>query len=189
MLVENVLSRTNDGDYWIFIDLFEKVWQDLCFMRCPFCNKDKDTVIDSRVSNDGSAVRRRRICLYCKKRFTTYEKIEPIRFYVIKKDGRRENFNRDKILAGIELACKKLSIPRQRIEDIATGVEMRIYEQGTKEVQSRLIGDMVMEELKKLNHVAYVRFASYYREFRDVGDFLRVAKEIGFTHRSISRQR
>jgi transcriptional repressor NrdR len=157
-------------------------------MRCPFCGKNKDMVINSRASSDRNVVRRRRLCLSCKQRFTTYERIEPIKFYVIKKDGRREIFNREKVLTGIELACKKLRVPRQRIEDIATKVELEIYEKGKKEIPSSLIGDMVMAELKELNHVAYVRFASYYREFRDVSDFLKVAKEIGFTLKSIHKR-
>lgn len=147
-------------------------------MKCPFCSKSADRVLDSRLSNEGSSVRRRRLCESCKRRYTTYERIEHLKLYVIKKDDRRELYDRQKILNGLILACKKLPIPMQLIEDIVTRIEFELYEKFDKEIKSTYIGDLVMQELKDLNHVAYVRFASYYREFKDVNAFLEVAKEI-----------
>jgi transcriptional repressor NrdR len=142
-------------------------------MRCPFCKKDNDKVIDSRSANAGATVRRRRECLACSKRFTTYEKVEEITLYVIKKDGRRDVFDREKIKRGLITACKKRPVSLQTIEDIVNRIEIELYEKYDREVKSTKIGDLVMRELKAIDHVAYVRFASVYREFKDVGEFMR----------------
>jgi transcriptional repressor NrdR len=145
-------------------------------MRCPFCKKDHDRVIDSRSANGGATVRRRRKCLSCQKRFTTYEKVEEITLYVIKKDGRRDVFDREKIKRGLLTACKKRPVSLQTIEDIVNRIEIELYENYDREVKSTKIGDLVMRELKTLDHVAYVRFASVYREFKDVSEFMRELK-------------
>ncbi len=147
-------------------------------MKCPFCKKDKDRVIDSRSAGEGRAVRRRRECLACKRRFTTYEQPEEISLHVIKKDGRRELFGRDKVKSGLLTACKKRTISVQRIDDIVAKIEMKLYNKNDREVKSKVIGDMVMDELRKLDHVAYVRFASVYRDFQDAAQFLRELKPI-----------
>jgi len=145
-------------------------------MRCPFCKKDNDKVIDSRSANAGATVRRRRECLECGKRFTTYEKVEEITLYVIKKDGRRDVFDREKIKRGLLTACKKRPVSLQTIEDIVNRIEIELYEKYDREVKSTKIGDLVMRELKSVDHVAYVRFASVYREFKDVSEFMRELK-------------
>ena len=145
-------------------------------MRCPFCKKDNDKVIDSRSANAGATVRRRRECLACGKRFTTYEKVEEITLYVIKKDGRRDVFDREKIKRGLLTSCKKRPVSLQTIEDIVNRIEIELYEKYDREVKSTKIGDLVMRELKAIDHVAYVRFASVYREFKDVGEFMRELK-------------
>lgn len=145
-------------------------------MRCPFCKKDHDRVIDSRTANGGATVRRRRKCLSCQKRFTTYEKVEEITLYVIKKDGRRDVFDREKIKRGLLTACKKRPVSLQTIEDIVNRIEIELYENYDREVKSTKVGDLVMRELKTLDHVAYVRFASVYREFKDVSEFMRELK-------------
>lgn len=145
-------------------------------MRCPFCKKDHDKVIDSRSANAGATVRRRRECLHCGKRFTTYEKVEEITLYVIKKDGRRDVFDREKVKRGLMTACKKRPVSVQTIEDIVNRIEIELYEKYDREVKSTKIGDLVMRELKAVDHVAYVRFASVYREFKDVSEFMRELK-------------
>jgi transcriptional repressor NrdR len=145
-------------------------------MRCPFCKKDNDKVIDSRSANAGATVRRRRECLACSKRFTTYEKVEEITLYVIKKDGRRDVFDREKIKRGLLTACKKRPVSLQTIEDIVNRIEIELYEKYDREVKSTKVGDLVMRELKSVDHVAYVRFASVYREFKDVSEFMRELK-------------
>jgi transcriptional repressor NrdR len=145
-------------------------------MRCPFCKKDKDKVIDSRSANAGATVRRRRQCLDCSKRFTTYENVEEITLYVIKKDGRRDVFDREKIRKGLLTACKKRQVSLQAIGDVVNRIEIELYENFDREVKSTKIGDLIMSELKAIDHVAYVRFASVYREFKDVGEFMRELK-------------
>ncbi len=142
-------------------------------MRCPFCRKDNDRVIDSRSANEGQVVRRRRECLSCGKRFTTKELVEDRALYVIKKDGRRESFDREKIRTGLRFACKKRPVPVAKIDEIVARIEADLLEKYEREVRSKAIGDLVMRELKGLDHVAYVRFASVYREFKDVAEFLR----------------
>jgi len=137
-------------------------------VNCPYCGKQESRVIDSRSLDEG--VRRRRRCLACDARFTTYERVQPHDIFVIKKDGRREEFSRDKLLLGIRKACEKRPLPTGAIEKFVDTVEAELYEVGKNEVSSSYIGDLVMEGLKKLDHIAYIRFASVYREFADIGD-------------------
>jgi transcriptional repressor NrdR len=134
-------------------------------MKCPYCGK-KSMVVDTRSAGD--SIRRRRECRTCGQRFTTYERLAPIRLVVVKNDGRREEFDRDKLLAGVVKACAKRPISIETIEDLVTGVEGKLYSRGEREVESRVIGEMVMERLRELDDVAYVRFASVYRRFADV---------------------
>ena len=145
-------------------------------MKCPFCSHAENRVIDSRISKDGNAIRRRRECLACKKRFTTYEFVEENLPMVVKKDGRRESFDRTKILAGIKKACEKRPIGADVIENIVERVEQACRELAVKEVPTSAIGEKVMAELHNLDGVAYVRFASVYRQFRDVTEFLEELK-------------
>ncbi len=147
-------------------------------MKCPYCGYKEDKVVDSRATQERSAVRRRRECLKCGKRFTTYEYIEEVSLMVIKKDGRREPFDRKKTLAGIIKACEKRPIGLEKMEEIASSVERAIQKKSDREVSSSRIGELVMEKLKQLDDVAYVRFASVYRQFRDVGQFMTELKDI-----------
>ena len=147
-------------------------------MKCPYCGFKEDKVVDSRATGEESAVRRRRECLKCGKRFTTYEYIEEISVMVIKKDGRREPFDRKKILAGIIRACEKRPVSMERMEEIISQVERSIQKKSDREVSSSRIGELVMEKLKVLDDVAYVRFASVYRQFKDVGQFMVELKDI-----------
>lgn len=141
-------------------------------MRCPFCRDDNDRVIDSRASQDSFSIRRRRECLSCKRRYTTYERVEELDIKIVKKDNVREPFHPEKIKRGLAHACWKRPISEQQIEDIVAAVESEIYSQYEGEVQSRQIGEMVMRHLQGLDQVAYVRFASVYREFKDARDFV-----------------
>ena len=147
-------------------------------MKCPFCGHAENKVIDSRISKDGKAVRRRRECLGCGKRFTTYEYVEDILPMVVKKDGRREQFDRQKILGGIKKACEKRPISMESIDKLVENVEQACQEVQAEEISSTLIGEKIMNELKAFAGVAYVRFASVYREFRDVSDFLEELKDL-----------
>jgi transcriptional repressor NrdR len=147
-------------------------------MKCPFCGSDEDRVIDSRVSKDGYEVRRRRVCIKCGRRFTTYERVAEEIPFVIKRDGRREPFNREKILNGVRKACEKRPISIDALEKLVERVESWVLEQGRKEISSLEIGEKVMEELRKLDEVAYVRFASVYRQFKDVNQFFEELKMI-----------
>ena len=135
-------------------------------MNCPFCEYYDSKVIDSREVNDG--IRRRRQCLKCESRFTTYERLEPVSLFVVKKDQRREEFSRDKLLNGIRKACEKRPLHAGTIDKLADDIESELFSLGKAEVLSSVIGDMVMERLKKLDHIAYLRFASVYREFADI---------------------
>jgi transcriptional repressor NrdR len=141
-------------------------------MRCPFCENADTRVIDSRPTEEGHAIRRRRECDGCSKRFTTYEKVEEITFMVIKKDGSRQAFDRNKIMNGIIKACEKRPVPMSEIEKIVVDIERGLSNMMEKEVQSKLIGEVIMEHLKELDEVAYVRFASVYRQFTDVNTFV-----------------
>ena len=147
-------------------------------MRCPFCGYKEDKVVDSRATGEESAVRRRRECLKCGKRFTTYEYIEEVSLLVIKKDGRREAFDRKKILAGIIRACEKRPVSVEKMENVVIQVEHAIQKKSDREVLSSRIGELVMERLKTIDDVAYVRFASVYRQFKDVGQFMVELKDI-----------
>jgi transcriptional repressor NrdR len=147
-------------------------------MKCPFCGYKEDKVVDSRATAEESAVRRRRECLKCGKRFTTYEYIEEVSLMVIKKDGRREPFDRKKVLAGIIKACEKRPVSMEKMEEIITQVERAIQKKSDREVESSRIGELVIEKLKALDDVAYVRFASVYRQFKDVGQFMEELKDI-----------
>jgi len=135
-------------------------------MNCPYCGYHDSRVIDSREINDG--IRRRRQCLKCESRFTTYERLQPAGLFVIKKDQRREEFNRDKLLTGIRKACEKRPLPSGTVDKIAEDIEAELYQSGKLEIPTSVIGDMVMERLKNLDHIAYIRFASVYREFTDI---------------------
>ena len=146
-------------------------------MKCPFCANGENRVIDSRISKDGNAIRRRRECLACEKRFTTYEFVEEVLPVVVKKDGRREVFDRKKILAGIKKACEKRPISTDAIEALVENIEQACQEFQGKEIPSSMVGEKVMQELQNLDGVAYVRFASVYRQFRDVGEFLEELKD------------
>jgi len=141
-------------------------------MKCPFCGNIEDKVIDSRMIKDGMAIRRRRECLACSKRFTSYETIEEIQLKVIKKDGRRQEFNRNNIRIGIEKSCEKRPVSTERIDEIVDRIETDLLYRGKKEVSTREIGEMVIRELYELDEVAYVRFASVYRAFKGVDEFM-----------------
>jgi transcriptional repressor NrdR len=147
-------------------------------MKCPFCTELENKVIDSRLSNQGAVIRRRRECLSCSRRFTTYERVEEILPMVVKKDGRREAFDRAKVVAGLKLACQKRPVSAEQLEAVADGIERRLQEMGEKEVATSLIGEAVMRELSKLDEVAYVRFASVYRSFKDLSEFMSELKEL-----------
>jgi len=147
-------------------------------MKCPFCGCKEDRVIDSRSIQDDSSIRRRRECLKCGRRFTTYEYIERIPFMVIKKDGRREPFEREKILKGLIKACEKRPVSIKQLENLVEDVEREIQRKFDKEVESKKIGEMVIERLSKLDGVAYVRFASVYRQFRDINEFMEELKDL-----------
>jgi transcriptional repressor NrdR len=151
-------------------------------MKCPFCANGENRVIDSRISKDGSAIRRRRECLACEKRFTTYEFVEEVLPMVVKKDGRREAFDRQKILVGIKKACEKRPISTDAIKALVENIEQACQEFQGKEIPSSMVGEKVMKELQSLDGVAYVRFASVYRQFRDVGEFLEELKDFLGTH-------
>jgi len=141
-------------------------------MKCPFCGHENTRVIDSRPAEENNSIRRRRVCDECDKRFTTYEKIETIPLIVIKKDNNRETYDRSKIEAGVLRACHKRPISAQQISKVIEEVEAMIFSREEKEIESRIIGEMVMNKLKDLEAVAYVRFASVYREFKDINTFM-----------------
>lgn len=147
-------------------------------MKCPFCNQDNTRVVDSRPADDNTSIRRRRLCDECGKRFTTYEKVETIPLIVIKKDQTREQYDRRKIEDGVMRACYKRPIPIQKIKETIDAVEMDIFNREEKEIDSKIIGEIVMDALKDLDPVAYVRFASVYREFKDVNTFMDELKKI-----------
>ncbi|MCK4916891.1 MAG: transcriptional repressor NrdR [Candidatus Omnitrophica bacterium] len=147
-------------------------------MKCPYCNDSENKVIDSRETAEGLGIRRRRSCLNCEKRFTTYEYVEKTRLIVIKKDGRREAFNHQKILNGLLKACEKRSISIDKLESIVNEIEVKLQKKFDQEVESRYIGEFAIEKLAELDDVAYVRFASVYRQFKDVNQFMRELKDV-----------
>jgi len=147
-------------------------------MKCPFCTELENKVIDSRLSNQGAVIRRRRECFACSRRFTTYERVEEILPLVVKKDGRREAFDRAKVIGGIQLAVQKRPVSSEQVEAVVDGIERRLQEMGEKEIPTSVIGEGVMRELARLDEVAYVRFASVYRSFKDLGEFMSELKEL-----------
>jgi transcriptional repressor NrdR len=147
-------------------------------MKCPFCENPEDRVIDSRTSKEGNAIRRRRECLKCGKRFTSYERIEDVVPMVVKKDGRRESFDTNKVKKGLLIACKKRPIETEKLDAIVDNIEKKITALGDKEIQSSWIGEEIMTALKDLDKVAYVRFASVYRQFRDIHDLMDEVKTL-----------
>ena len=151
-------------------------------MRCPSCGHLEDRVLDSRETGDGQSTRRRRACLACARRFTTYERIEESLPVVVKKDGRREAFDRKKIVEGLTRACQKRPVSSTQIEALVSEVERQVQELGEKEVQARVIGETLMRRLRDLDPVAFVRFASVYRAFEDVGDFMSELQGLAHSH-------
>ncbi|HUT04938.1 MAG TPA: transcriptional regulator NrdR [bacterium] len=147
-------------------------------MRCPFCGVTKDRVVDSRMSKDGAMIRRRRECSACLKRFTTYEEIEDVTYVVVKKDKRREPFDRQKLLAGLVRACEKRPIGTVQLEEIVNEVERQLHSKPEKEISTHEIGEYVMDELRALDQVAYVRFASVYRDFKSADQFLKELEQL-----------
>lgn len=151
-------------------------------MKCPFCENPEDRVIDSRTSKEGNAIRRRRECLKCGKRFTSYERVEDVVPMVVKKDGRRESFDMSKVKNGLLIACKKRPIETDKLDGIVDNVEKKLSGLGVKEIQSSWIGEEIMSALKDLDKVAYVRFASVYRQFKDINDLMDEVKML-FEHK------
>ena len=147
-------------------------------MRCPFCQEPENKVIDSRESHEGSVTRRRRECLACRRRFTTYERVEELTPLIVKKDGRREPFERAKLLAGLQKACEKRPVSAAQLEEVVTAVERLLEGSGEKEVASSVVGEELMRRLRALDEVAYVRFASVYRSFRDIAEFTSALQEL-----------
>ena len=142
-------------------------------MRCPFCGHGEDRVVDSRESREGDVIRRRRECTQCERRFTSYEKIESLPFQVVKRDQRREPYDREKLMRGLQVACRKRPVSQDALEHVADSIEMSMNDAGEREISSRQIGAMVMSRLRELDPVAYVRFASVYRNFEDVESFVK----------------
>ena len=142
-------------------------------MRCPFCGNTEDRVVDSRESREGDVIRRRRECVACERRFTSYEKIEQLPFQVVKRDQRREEYDREKLMRGLHVACRKRPISEAQLQQVADSIEAAMQESGEREISSQQIGTMVMERLRDLDPVAYVRFASVYRRFEDVEAFVK----------------
>jgi transcriptional repressor NrdR len=147
-------------------------------MRCPFCQDAENKVIDSRESHEASVIRRRRECLQCKRRFTTYERVEELYPLIVKKDGRREAFDREKIVNGLQRACEKRPVSADQLEQVVGAIERLLQGMGEKEVASSVIGEEVMRHLRGLDEVAYVRFASVYRSFRDINEFMNELREL-----------
>ncbi len=141
-------------------------------MKCPFCNYPDSKVVDSRPTDEGTSIRRRRECLQCLKRFTTYETVERLPLMLVKRDGTREPYSRNKLLSGVMKACEKRPVPQARLEQLVDSVEQKLFGTLESEISSQKIGEMVMQELKNVDEVAYVRFASVYRQFKDINTFL-----------------
>lgn len=150
-------------------------------MKCPFCSNLEDMVVDSRALTEGAVIRRRRQCVRCRRRFTTYERIEEIAFKIIKNDNRKEDYDRQKLIAGIERACQKRPVSKEQIEKVVLEIERKISGRRRKEITSKSLGEMVMKKLQKLDEVAYVRFASVYRQFKDISQFMQEVK--GMLHK------
>lgn len=155
-------------------------------MRCPFCGHLEDKVVDSRESREGDSIRRRRECLSCARRFTSYERVEEVPLVILKKDGRREPFDRQKLMKGLLLACQKRPVSLARIEELVADVQARLMERPDREIRSRELGELIMDELKALDQVAYVRFASVYRDFKDLPDFVKALE--GLMHKEAQKE-
>jgi transcriptional repressor NrdR len=153
-------------------------------MTCPFCGFKEDRVIDSRESKEGDVIRRRRQCLGCERRFTTYERSDEVPYMVVKKDGRREKFDRQKVLNGLLKACEKRPVPMSKLAETVDAVEARLADNADREISTTEVGEMLMEKLKNLDKIAYVRFASVYRDFQDVEAFLNELKNLVLHRRS-----
>ena len=147
-------------------------------MKCPFCSHNESKVVDSRPTDEGQAIRRRRECIACAKRFTTYEKIDEIPLIVVKKNGNRESYNKNKILNGVIKSCEKRPVSLQDIEELVDGIEKQLYNTMEREITTEFIGNLVIEKIKELDEIAYVRFASVYREFKDINTFMDEVKKI-----------
>lgn len=147
-------------------------------MKCPFCAYEDSKVIDSRPTDENQTIRRRRECINCKKRFTTYEKIEKVPIVIVKKDGTRQTFDRNKILNGMIRACEKRPVSIRTLENAVDNIEKQIYNTLDREIKSDLVGELVMEELKEIDEISYVRFASVYRQFKDINSFMEELKNI-----------
>jgi transcriptional repressor NrdR len=147
-------------------------------LKCPYCGHDEDKVIDSRPADEGSAIRRRRECISCGKRFTTYEKVENLPLIIIKKDGTRQPYDRDKLISGLLKSCEKRPVSTEQLEKLADKVELQIQNSMRREISSGEIGEMVMELLKDIDEIAYVRFASVYRQFKDVNSFMQELNDL-----------
>ena len=158
-------------------------------MKCPFCRDLENKVIDSRLTQEGDVIRRRRECLQCHRRFTTYERAEEALPMVVKKDGRRESFDRMKIVAGLKRACEKRPVGIEAIEGVIDRIERALQERGDKEVPSSVVGEAVMRDLHGLDTVAYVRFASVYRSFQDIGEFMEELEQLIKERRGEARSR
>lgn len=156
-------------------------------MRCPFCGHLEDKVVDSRESREGDSIRRRRECLSCARRFTSYERVEEVPLVILKKDGRREPFDRQKLMKGLLLACQKRPVSLARIEQLVGDLHARLMERPDREIRSRELGELIMDELKGLDQVAYVRFASVYRDFKDLPDFVKALE--GLMHKEAGAAR
>ncbi|MCM2250496.1 MAG: transcriptional regulator NrdR [Geothrix sp.] len=156
-------------------------------MRCPFCGHLEDKVVDSRESREGDSIRRRRECLSCARRFTSYERVEEVPLVILKKDGRREPFDRQKVMKGLLLACQKRPVSLARIEQLVGDLHARLMERPDREIRSRELGELIMDELKGLDQVAYVRFASVYRDFKDLPDFVKALE--GLMHKEAAGAR
>ena len=152
--------------------------EEVAGVNCPFCGYKQDRVVDSRESREGDAIRRRRQCLKCERRFTTYERTDEVPYMVVKKDGRREKFDRQKVLAGLLKACEKRPVPMAKLAEIVDVVEAKLAESTEREVSTTEVGEMLMDRLRKLDKIAYVRFASVYRDFQDVEAFLNELKHL-----------
>lgn len=147
-------------------------------MRCPFCNENNDRVVDSRESRHGRTIRRRRECVACGRRYTSYERIEEIPYMVVKRDGSRSEFDRNKLLIGLHKACEKRPVPAKRLDEIVEAVEQQLHDREEREITTQDIGQFVMDQLKELDQVAYVRFASVYRRFEDIDAFMTELKNL-----------
>ena len=147
-------------------------------MKCPFCGHPENKVVDSRESEEAQSIRRRRECLACERRFTTYERVDEIPYMVIKKDGRRERFDRQKVLAGLLRACEKRPVSTSRLEEIVNEIEVKVADSPDREIPAKQIGEMLMSRLRELDKVAYVRFASVYLDFKDIKEFMDELKDL-----------